>query len=173
MLGTAGAAAAAAPRTKGPPPGCRTLYARSNEWKVTDIIHSWGLLSSSWAIFSYYWPTCFSYLKSSSQGRACGFPAHSQWRNAIPANQLKSSTTVVTSTLFNLSSVEETHVRYIHIYMCVCVCVCVCVWVVLWFCSNLRFWANFWIKITSGFGVLKISKEPAKSPQRTHPEPMV
>jgi hypothetical protein len=26
-------------------------------------------------------------------------------------------------------------------------------------------------KITSRFGVLKISKEPAKFPQRTHPEP--
>jgi hypothetical protein len=32
---------------------------------------------------------------------------------------------------------------------------------------------KFLNKITSGVGVLKISKEPAKSPQRTHAEPMV
>jgi hypothetical protein len=59
----------------------------------------------------------FSYLNTSSQVRAFSFPAQSQCVNAIPANHLKSFT-VVTLTLFNLNSVEKTHVRYIHIYIC-------------------------------------------------------
>ncbi len=107
MLGTAGAA----PR----PPLDVEPYMEEVAMKGDGYHPQLSLLSSSWAILSY-WATCFSYLNISSQVRACGFPPHSQWMNAIPANHLKSFT-VVTVTLFNLNSVEKTHVRYIHIYM--------------------------------------------------------